>query len=493
MSAIPLGVLIVTESKDDRALAALVLRQEYAEVEVLHAQDALEFADHLAGGGFSVVLVDQELSWADGVAVFEAIERRYNECAGLLLVGDPAELEPPESIDVVVPKTSRGFVELPKAIERARRVRRARFQKDVDVGAYERLIGELPVGVFALSTHGVFTQANRLAVDTLGFPDRDHLLGRLLVDLIPDIDLRSRCVVLLERAQPLRDLDVMLRRVDGGKTKVSLSFWPVLDARGELNHFEGAMWDLSAIAAAGGAGPSEVNMEHLAAAVSHDLQDPLQLIAQYARLLMERHARSLDNDALRLVSRVTESAARMQSMIDGILEFSSVASGGRPFQVVDMNNVIGDAIGNLMVRIEETGARVLCDDLPSVVGEPRQLIQLFQNLIGNAIKFHGRVTPMVKISHEERKDDWLVSISDNGIGMDPASVERIFDMFQRLHTSEEFPGRGIGLAICKRIAGGHGGRIWVESTPGEGSTFFVTLAKEVPGKLSNSNFNRRVG
>lgn len=470
-----------------------MLRQEYAEVEVLQAHDALEFADRLAGGGFSVALVDKELGWADGVAVFEAIERRYQECAGILLVHESAQLDPPESIDVVVAKTSRGFIELPRAIERAQLLRRTRFQKDADIGAYERLVGELPVGVFSLSSRGVVTQANHLVLSTLGVVDKERLIGRLLVDLIAEIDLRSRCVALLERGQPLRDLDVMLRRVDGGKTKVSLSFWPVSNARGELSHFEGVMWDLSTLAMAGGTAPSDVNMEQLAAAVSHDLQDPLQLITQYVRLLLERHARSLDNDAARLVSRVAESATRMQSMIDGILEFSGITSGGRPFQVVHMNDVVDEAVSNLTVRIEETGARVMFDPLPTVVGEPRQLIQLFQNLIGNAIKFHGQASPVVKLAHEERKDDWLITVSDNGIGMDTAASERIFDMFQRLHTSEEFPGRGIGLAICKRIAGGHGGRIWMESTPGQGATFFVTLAKEAPGNRSNSTFNRRVG
>ena len=424
--------------------------------------------------------------------MFEAIERRHRECAGLLLVRDPADIDPPDCIDVVVPKTSRGFVDLPKVLERAQRLRRARFQEDVDVGAYERLVGELPVGVFSMSTLGSITQANELALATLGFADSERLVGRLLVDLIADIDLRARCVALLERAQPLRDLEVTMRRVDGGKTKVSLSFWPVSNTKGGLSHFEGVLWDLSAIAAAGGKLPSEVNMEQLAAAVSHDLQDPLQLIAQYARLLMERHSRSLDNDAVRLVSRASESATRMQSMIDGILEFSGLASGGRPFQVNELNDSLEEALGNLTMRIEESGARVEFERLPAVVGEPRQLMQLFQNLIGNAIKFQGFSAALVKVTHAERKDEWLIVVSDNGIGMDAASTERIFDMFQRLHTSEEFAGRGIGLAICKRIAAGHGGRIWVESTPGEGSTFYVTLAKEAPGNLSNSTFNRRV-
>ena len=152
MNTTPLCVLIVTENQNDSVLATLVLRQEYAEVEVLLAQDALEFADRLAAGGFSVAMVDNDLRWADGVAVFEAIERRHRECAGLLLVRDPADIDPPDCIDVVVPKASRGFVDLPKALEWAQRLRRARFQEDVDVGAYERLVGELPVGVISTST-----------------------------------------------------------------------------------------------------------------------------------------------------------------------------------------------------------------------------------------------------------------------------------------------------------------------------------------------------
>ena len=201
----------------------------------------------------------------------------------------------------------------------------------------------------------------------------------------------------------------------------------------------------------------------------------------------------MDAEAVRLVSRVSESAVRMQSMIDEILEFSAIAAGGRPFQVVDTNAVVAEALSNLSVNIEAHQAEVRCDDLPSVVGEPRQLIQLFQNLIGNAIKFHGHSPPLIEVTAEERRDDWLITIADNGIGIDAPSTERIFGLFQRLHTTEEVPGRGLGLAICRRIAECHGGRIWVESTPGKGSTFFVTIVKDWSANLSNQNVNRRVG
>jgi len=292
-----------------------------------------------------------------------------------------------------------------------------------------------------------------------------------------DSQIRSRCAVLLEQAQPLKELAITLRGPDSATTKVNLSIWPVFDTAGTLSHFEGALWDPTDLSVMGDRESSAVDMEQLASAVSHDLQDPLQLISQYARLLMERHSGALDNDAHRLISRVTQSATRMQAMIDGILAFSRVAHGHQSLTTVDVNEVVGNAISNLQVRIEDTGAQIFFDALPSVIGEPHQLTQLFQNLIGNAIKFHGQAAPIVKISHEESEDDWLMTIADNGLGIEASAYDRVFDLFQRLHTSEEIPGQGIGLAICKRIVDAHAGRIWVESTPGQGSTFFITLPK----------------
>ena len=148
-----------------------------------------------------------------------------------------------------------------------------------------------------------------------------------------------------------------------------------------------------------------------------------------------------------------------------------------------MNAIVQEALINLEARIAERGAEIRFERLPSVVGEPRQLTQLLQNLIGNAVKFNAEPTPRVEIRLQEREEDWLLSISDDGIGIDPAATDRIFEIFQRLHTSSEYPGTGIGLAICKRIAECHGGRIWVKSRPGEGSTFYVTLSKSFPGEL----------
>ena len=278
MSAGRLRILLVTESTDDGALAALVLRQVYTEVEVWAVGDALEFADRLAGGGFSVALADKRLSWADGVSVLEAIRRRYPECANLLLVDSPSQADQGDGVDVSVTKNSRGFVDLPNAIQRAQRLVQTRFQDDASVTAYQRLVAELPVGVFSMDPETTITQANELTLTTLGFDDSEPLLGRRLSDLIADADLRSRCLALVERGQSLRDVELPIRRSDGGIAKVSLSYWPVANPRGEIEFFEGALWDLSAIASAG-QGRAGVNVDQLASAVSHDLQDPLQLIA----------------------------------------------------------------------------------------------------------------------------------------------------------------------------------------------------------------------
>jgi len=164
-----------------------------------------------------------------------------------------------------------------------------------------------------------------------------------------------------------------------------------------------------------------------------------------------------------------------------------VSQSRRPFQVVDMNQVVGEAVANLEASVARSGAQITHGDLPSVVGEPRLLVQLFQNLVGNAIKFVREAPPRISLAVEEREEDWLISVTDNGPGIDPLSADRIFEMFQRLHATSELPGRGVGLAICRRIAECHGGRIWVESRTGEGSTFFVTLTRELPVELAHGN------
>ncbi len=220
---------------------------------------------------------------------------------------------------------------------------------------------------------------------------------------------------------------------------------------------------------------SNKELEQFAYVASHDLQEPLRMVASYVQLLERKYTGQLDDKALKYIYFAVDGAKRMQKLIDGLLAFSRVPRGA-PFTHVDMNKSFSQAVKNLSVAIKENGAVVTRDQLPGVWGDEIQLSQLFQNLIGNSIKFRKPdVPPRIHVSGKSKGDEWIFSVQDNGIGIESLYWGRIFLIFQRLHSREEYPGTGIGLALCKRITERHHGRIWVESTPGTGSTFFFTI------------------
>lgn len=220
---------------------------------------------------------------------------------------------------------------------------------------------------------------------------------------------------------------------------------------------------------------SNTELEQFAYSASHDLQEPLRMISSYVSLLAQRYQGQLDEDADEFIEFAVDGARRMQQLIQDLLAYSRVGTRGKEFKSIDCNSVVDEVIANLAVVISEQGARVTHDELPHVVADRTQLLQLIQNLIGNALKFRTEDPPCVHISAEQSGAEWVFSVKDNGIGIDPKHRDRIFAIFQRLHTRNEYPGTGIGLAICKRIVERHGGRIWVESEPGPGTTFRFAL------------------
>ncbi len=199
------------------------------------------------------------------------------------------------------------------------------------------------------------------------------------------------------------------------------------------------------------------------------------MVASFTQLLVGRYKGRLDKDADEFMGYIVDGATRMQSLIQDLLAYSRVGTRAKPFKLTDCGAVLERVLGNLVVAIEESGAVVTHDTLPTVMADDLQLNQLFQNLIGNAIKFRGEEPPRVQVSAKRERSDWVFSVRDNGIGIGPQYVERIFTIFQRLHSKEEYPGTGMGLAICKKILERHGGRIWVESQPGKGSIFYFTI------------------
>jgi len=220
---------------------------------------------------------------------------------------------------------------------------------------------------------------------------------------------------------------------------------------------------------------SNAELEQFAYVVSHDLQEPLRMVASYTQLLARRYRDKLDADANDFIAYAVDGAERMRVLLNDMLDYSRVGTRGKPFKLTYCEGVLHQAITNLKVAIEESGALVTHDYLPTLIADEVQLMQLFQNLIGNAIKFRSQKPPRIHVSAETRSNTWLFSVRDNGIGIDPQHAQRIFEMFKRLHTREEYPGTGMGLAICKKIVERHGGHIWVHSQPGQGSTVYFTI------------------
>jgi signal transduction histidine kinase len=220
---------------------------------------------------------------------------------------------------------------------------------------------------------------------------------------------------------------------------------------------------------------SNIDLQQFAYAASHDLKEPLRGVEGFTKLLARRYKGRLDENADEFIQFILEGVQRMQTLIKDLLAYSQIGTQGMHLQLMESESAVAQALSNLQTAIDEKGAVITHNALPKVTADPSQLSRLFQNLIGNAIKFHGDKAPEVHVSAERKGGNWLFSVHDNGIGIDRSSADRIFVIFQRLHTKKEYEGTGIGLAICKRIVERHGGSIWVESEPGTGSTFYFTI------------------
>ena len=220
---------------------------------------------------------------------------------------------------------------------------------------------------------------------------------------------------------------------------------------------------------------SNTELEQFAYVISHDLQEPLRMVSSYTQLLAKRYSNKLDDDADEFISYAVNGAKRMQTLLHDLLEYSRVGTRGKPFSPVNCEHVVEQAMANLKIAIKECSASVSYDTLPTVIGDEGQLVRLFQNLIGNALKFRQDEAPQVQITAQRRNNIVTFSIKDNGIGIDPQHSQSIFEIFRRLHTREEYPGTGMGLAICKKIVERHGGHISVQSQPGQGSTFYFSV------------------
>lgn len=344
--------------------------------------------------------------------------------------------------------------------------------------------------ILGVSGDGRILLANRGTEAMFGYP-RDELLGQKLEMLMP---LRFRAAHTSHREEYFSEprvramgagMELAGRRKNGSEFPIEIGLSYADTPEGRLAF--GMVSDISERRKAADElkrvneelRRSYTELEQFAHVASHDLQEPLRMVTNYLQLIERRYNDRLDDDGREFIHYAVDGARRMKVLIKDLLDFSRTGAGTTNRQAVQAGSLLGNALSNLKTAIEESGAQITNDPLPVVAVDPVLFTQVFQNLIANAIKFQNDAAPRVHISAERKARDWVFSVQDNGIGIDPHHRERIFRIFERLHTSEEYSGSGIGLAITRKIVEGHGGRIWVESQPGTGSTFHFSISAEM--------------
>jgi len=341
------------------------------------------------------------------------------------------------------------------------------------------------VGIAHLAPDGRWLRVNQRLCEIVGHREED-LVGHQFEEITHDEDRRleaSHVQAMLAGDCATYRMEKRCVRDDGSPVWVLLSMSLVRTEAGVPRYLIAVVEDIDARRRAeerlgklnGELRRSNEELQQFAYVASHDLQEPLRMVSSYTQLLQEVYGEQLDEDAHKWIHYAVDGANRMQRLIEDLLSYSRVATKGHDFERVDSHAALGQALVNLQQGIEESEAIVTNSDLPEVSADPVQLVQLFQNLIGNAIKYRSDIPPHVHVTAARRDGLWEFAVSDNGIGIDARFQERVFAIFQRLHTRREYPGTGIGLAICRRIVERHGGTIWFESEPGHGTIFRFTL------------------
>jgi len=352
------------------------------------------------------------------------------------------------------------------------------------------IFNSVQTGLIVLNaeTHEII-DANPLAVEMVG-TDRGNIIGSVCHQFICPAQ-KGKCPI-TDLGQTVDRSERVMLRADGTRMPIIKSVIPItitdrkylLESFLDITHLKEVERELVALKEAeeeikkktAELARSNLELRQFAYIASHDLQEPLRAISGFTELLQKRYQGQLDERADKYISFITEGSLRMQHMIQDLLIYSRVETQAREFVKTDSKESLDQALANLRVSIQESNAVITHDPLPEIIADGAQITLIFQNLIGNAIKYHTpNVAPKIHISAQKGKNNWQFSVADNGIGIDEKYSDRLFKIFQRLHTRNEYPGTGIGLAICKRIVERHEGTIWVKSIPGEGATFYFTI------------------
>ncbi len=487
-------VLHVEDNELDAELVAEALRKGGFTFSVVVVQAEAEFEEQLRLHPFDVVLADYNLPQWKGMDALDVLRHEGLEIPLILVSGALGDVTAVECIkrgatDYVLKD---GLARLPEAIRRAlqEKVLRERQQRSdaalrESQEQLEALIRSAMDAILTVDEKQGIVMFNSAAekmfrcseAEALGqpierfIPERFRDAHSAHVHKFGETGATKRIMAKLGTLKALRadgeefPMEASISRTQvGGRALFTVILRDITEREFAEKKLTEKMAELAR---------SNADLEQFAYIASHDLQEPLRMVAAYTQLLAERYRGRLDENADKFIGYASEGALRMQSLIQDLLAFSRVGRNG--CERVACDAVMGEILLSLGPAIEESGAVVTHGKLPAVWANRSQITQVLQNLIGNAIKFRGTEPPAISVQAEKTGDHWLFSVSDNGIGIAPEYAENIFVVFQRLHTRAEYPGNGIGLAICKKIVEHCGGRIWVESQAGQGSTFKFTM------------------
>ena len=415
--------------------------------------------------------------------IYEPLLKAYLEVTTSPLFGEGGELLGTVHVAKDVTSRKKSEDELKRHREHLEELVAEQTNEIRAANAYNRRLLEVSLDpLLTISADGKLTDVNRAVELVTGVP-RSRLIGSSFSDYFTEPEKAEEGYKRVLAEGEVLDYPLTIRHVSGKTTDVLYNATVYRNDNGNFQGVFAAARDITEIRRAqeeqrmliAELARSNTDLEQFAYVASHDLQEPLRMISSYTQLLARRYKDKLDSDANEFIGFAVDGAVRLQALINSLLTYSRVGRRGNPFTEVDCHNVVAEAIVNLKAAVEESGASIETDDMPVIKGDEMQLVQLFQNLIGNSIKFRSDESPQIKISARLEDSKWVFSISDNGIGIDPQYRDRIFVIFQRLHPREKYEGTGMGLAICKKIVERHGGKIWFESAPGSGTTFFFAI------------------
>ncbi|MBE9161654.1 PAS domain S-box protein [Tychonema sp. LEGE 06208] len=348
---------------------------------------------------------------------------------------------------------------------------------------YRQIVELAKEGIWVIDNNAVTTYVNRAMSRMLGYSELE-MFGRPLWDFMDEPEKQQALDNFERRKEGIAEQhEFKFKTKDGKDIWTDMSASPVMDSQGNMLSCCALVYNITKrkkseqqmLQLTEDLKRSNEELEQFAYVASHDLQEPLRAVTSYAQLLAHRYQDNLDAKADKYIHYIVDGATRMQQLINDLLVYSRLGTRSKQFELADCNAAVNQSLSNLQIAIAETKAVITCDAMPTVMADEFQLVQLFQNLLANGIKFCREDIPLIHIAAGRQDSEWVFSVRDRGIGIDPQYADRIFIIFQRLHSRREYSGTGIGLAMCKRIVERHGGRIWVESQEGKGATFYFTI------------------